>query len=94
MGCSDQCRYSVVAGGEVIARLTCRVMLFLFFVRLGHWLYHCYDMPFRWNISSVVVTSLVRLVLTLRDSIVSLLICRRAICVSFISLPFCFGLLT
>jgi hypothetical protein len=28
MGCSDQCRYSVVAGGDVTARLTCRVMLF------------------------------------------------------------------
>jgi hypothetical protein len=28
MGCSDQCRYSVVARGEVIARLTWRVMLF------------------------------------------------------------------
>jgi hypothetical protein len=28
MGCSDQCRYSVVAGGDVTARLTYRVMLF------------------------------------------------------------------
>jgi hypothetical protein len=28
MGCSDQCRYSIVAGGEVTARLTWRVILF------------------------------------------------------------------
>jgi hypothetical protein len=28
IGCSDQCRYSVVAGGEVTARLTYLVMLF------------------------------------------------------------------
>jgi hypothetical protein len=28
MGCSDQCRYSVVAGGDVTAKLTWRVMLF------------------------------------------------------------------
>jgi hypothetical protein len=35
MGCSDQCRYSVVAGGEVIARLTCRVILFSSLFDLG-----------------------------------------------------------
>jgi hypothetical protein len=28
MGCSDQCRYSVVAGGDVTAKLTWRFMLF------------------------------------------------------------------
>jgi hypothetical protein len=33
MGCSDQ--YSVVAGGEVTARLTCRVMLFSSLFDLG-----------------------------------------------------------
>jgi hypothetical protein len=41
----------------------------------------------------IVVVSLVRLVLTLRDSIVSLLTCRHVVCVPFVSLPFCFGLL-
>jgi hypothetical protein len=35
MGCSHQCRYSVVAGGEVIARLTCRVILFSSLFDLG-----------------------------------------------------------
>jgi hypothetical protein len=35
MGCFDQCRYSIVAGGEVIARLTCRVMLFSSLFNLG-----------------------------------------------------------
>jgi hypothetical protein len=28
ISCSDQCRYSVVTRGDVIARLTCREMLF------------------------------------------------------------------
>jgi hypothetical protein len=27
IGCSDQCKYSVNIGGNVIARLTCREML-------------------------------------------------------------------
>jgi hypothetical protein len=35
IGCSDQCRYSVVAGGEVTARLTCRVILFSSLFDLG-----------------------------------------------------------
>jgi hypothetical protein len=34
-GCSYQCRYSVVAGGEVTARLTCRVILFSSLFDLG-----------------------------------------------------------
>jgi hypothetical protein len=94
MGCSDQCRYSVVAGGDVTARFTWRVMHFFLFVRLWHWLYHCCDVPFRWNISSVVVASLVWLFLILRSPTVSLLTCRRVVCVPFLSLSLRFGLFT
>jgi hypothetical protein len=35
IGCSDQCRYSVIAGGEVTARLTCQVILFSSLFALG-----------------------------------------------------------
>jgi hypothetical protein len=28
IGCSDQCKYSIVTGGDVIAKLTCQEMLF------------------------------------------------------------------
>jgi hypothetical protein len=65
MGCSDQCRYSMVAGGDVTARFTCQVILFSSFVRLWDVLYHCHDVPFAWDISSVIVVSLAWLVLTL-----------------------------
>jgi hypothetical protein len=74
MGCSDQCKYSVVTGGDVTARLTCQDMLFFLFVRLSYGLYHCGDMSFGWDISSIIVVSLIWLVLSLHHSVVWLLV--------------------
>jgi hypothetical protein len=93
IGCSDQYKYFVVTGGDVIAKLTCQEFFFLF-VRLRYRLYHCGDVSFGWDVSFIIIVSLIWLTLSLCRSVGCLLICWRCIvCVSIIALPLCFGLL-